>query len=394
MMSSVTESRKTARIMYVISSLSVGGAERHVVAVASGLQRRGWQTSVFALSRSGPLLATLEAEGVQVLGPAPGNFSHKWLGRRLSAWLLLIQGAVLLTWTLLRTRKTVVHFFLPAAYLVGGIVACLVGSRPRIMSRRSLNRYQFKRPHSRRVEHVLHSQMDFLVGNSLAVTRELEAESGGRTPVRLIYNGIDANRLNGADGKKVRQELGLEPSALVFVIVANLIGYKGHADLLQALGSIHQQLPDGWCLMCIGRDDGILPSLQDQAQTLAIAKNVRWLGARMDVDACLAAADVAISASHEEGFSNAILEAMLAGLPMVVTDVGGNAEAVLDGVTGHVVPAHAPQQLGAALLKLVEVTCRDEMGKKGRQRVIEQFSMEACLDAYGALYEDALSLKN
>jgi len=127
---------------------------------------------------------------------------------------------------------------------------------------------------------------------------------------------------------------------------------------------------------------------------LGIGDNVRWLGARMDVAACLAAADIAVSASHEEGFSNAVLEAMLAGLPLVVTDAGGNSEAVVDGVTGYVVPAHAPQELGAALLKLVlDDARRDEMGVRGKQRVIDQFSMTACLNAYEALYADSIGLR-
>lgn len=395
MMLSRSESgcRESVRIMYVIGSLSVGGAERHVVAIAAGLRRRGWHTSVFALSRSGPLLATLDAEGVAVVGPPMGGLPERLLGKRISAWLRHVQGAALLMWTLLWHRKTVVHFFLPAAYIVGGIAACLVGARPRIMSRRSLNRYQLKRPHYRRVERLLHSRMDFLVGNSLAVIRELEAESQGKAPVRLIYNGIDAQWAQGADGGRIRLELGLDASVLVFVIVANLIPYKGHSDLLHALAAIHQQLPDSWCLLCVGRDDGILPILQDQAQTLGIAANVRWLGARMDINDCLAAANVAVSASHEEGFSNAVLEAMLAGLPMVVTNVGGNSEAVVDGVTGYVVPPHAPQDLGAALLKLAGDAGRGEMGKMGRQRVIEQFSMKACLDGYEALYEEFRSMR-
>jgi len=262
------------------------------------------------------------------------------------------------------------------------------------MSRRSLNFYQTKSPIYRKLEYFLHPRMDFLVGNSLAVTGELEDESRGKIPVRLIYNGINSAGPLVADGDRIRRELELDSSALVFVIVANLIPYKGHEDLLLALARIRQQLPERWYLLCVGRDDGILQSLRHRAQTLGIGDNVLWLGSRMDVAACLAAADIAISASHEEGFSNAVLEAMLAELPLVVTDAGGNSEAVVDGVTGYVVPAHAPHELGAALLKLVlDAARRGEMGARGRQRVIDQFSMTACLNAYEALYADAIGLQ-
>lgn len=380
-------------ILYVIGSLAVGGAERHVVTVAAALKIRGYKTSVFALSPRGPLKDVLLASDVPVHGFLMPKWAEALLGQRFSSRLNLVLSTIWLSFLMLRERKGIVHFFLPAAYIIGGLVSCLVVARVRIMSRRSLNHYQSKCALYRKLEHFLHSRMNVLVGNSLAVTRELESESRGQTPVRLIYNGIDADRTKGADGGQIRRELSMDASVLVFVIVANLIHYKGHADLLHALAGINQQLPDGWNLLCVGRDDGILPLLQDQAQTLGIGANVRWLGARMDVDDCLAAANVAVSASHEEGFSNAVLEAMLAGLPMVVTDVGGNSEAVVDGVTGYVVPPHAPRDLGAALLKLAGDAGRGEMGKRGRQRVIERFSMKACLDGYEALYDESRSMR-
>lgn len=374
--------------------MSLGGAERHVADVASGLRRRGWQPSIFVFSRSGPLLSKLEEDGVPVFGPKPSELRDRWLGKRFSAWVALLQGSALLIVTLLRCRNTVVHFFLPEAYIVGGISAYLVGAHPRIMSRRSLNRYQITHPYFRSLERFLHPRMDLLVGNSLAVIRELEAESQRRSRIRLIYNGIDVSRAQGVNDESIRHELGLDASSgLVFVIVANLIAYKGHSDLLFALAGIKKQLPDGWSLLCVGRDDGILSSLQNQAQTLGIAANVRWLGMRMDVYDCFAVADIAISSSHEEGFSNAVLEAMMAKLPMVVTDVGGNSEVVVDGVTGYIVPAHSPQELGAALLKLVADDNRGEMGKRGWQRVTEHFSMKACLDQYEAIYEESRRLR-
>jgi len=100
-------------------------------------------------------------------------------------------------------------------------------------------------------------------------------------------------------------------------------------------------------------------------------------------------ADVGLLCSHEEGFSNAVLEGMAAGLPMVVTDVGGNAEAVIDGVTGYVVPAHNPELLADALLTVALADDRALMGDRGRRRVVEKFSMNSCIDAYEALYREA-----
>ena len=117
-----------------------------------------------------------------------------------------------------------------------------------------------------------------------------------------------------------------------------------------------------------------------------------WLGQRDDAPALLAAAGVGILCSHQEGFSNSILEGMAAGLPMLVTDVGGNAEAVVDGETGLVVPAHDPARLGAALASLAgDPAPRRAMGAAGRRRAAEHFSLDECVAAYERLYEGLLT---
>jgi glycosyltransferase involved in cell wall biosynthesis len=364
----------------------VGGAERHVVAVASTLRLRGWQTNVFALSPHGPLLDPLVRAGVLVAGPNLPTWFVTILGPRLGGWLNHLFSVALIVLDLRRHPETVVHFFLPGAYILGGIAALLVNARPRIMSRRSLNRYQNNNPLYRKVEHFLHPKMDALLGNSQAVVNELMAEVQGRCPVRLIYNGIEPRNTRSGVRRRMRRDLGLDEETLVISVVANLIPYKGHEDLLKALHMVEESMSFDWRLLCIGRDDGIGISLQALTKVLGLDGNVIWLGARLDAQDCLVASDIAVSASHEEGFSNAVLEAMNEGLPMVVTDVGGNSEAVVDNVTGYVVPSHDPLALGAAILKLALDPRRADMGALGRSRVIQRFSMEACLDAYEALY--------
>jgi glycosyltransferase involved in cell wall biosynthesis len=142
----------------------------------------------------------------------------------------------------------------------------------------------------------------------------------------------------------------------------------------------------------VGRDDGIRGDLQDIAHATGISDRVRFLGVRRDVPRLLAAADVGVLCSHQEGFSNAILECMAAALPMVVTDVGGNGEAVLDGETGFVVPPRDPEALGQAILKLAsEPALRTEQGKKARARVEAQFSIQACVSKYDRLYTALLT---
>ena len=370
--------------------MEVGGAEQHLLRVATALRAQGFHTEVFALTIGGPLTQAFVDGGVPVRGVRlPGWITRILRHKRAIAWVGLFYAAAALWWLYWRRRPKAVHFFLPAAYIVGGVTSIFGPPTRRIMSRRSLNLYQVKHQLFRRVEHWLHPRMDRVCGNSKAVIEDLLSEGVRREQIRLIYNGISMNRFYSVRSRSmVRGELFIDDDAFVFVIVANLIPYKGHSDLIEAFSLIHGQLPNRWVCLCIGRDDGIGETLRARAAVLDIGSNMCFLGARQDVPDLLSAADVGVLCSHEEGFSNAVLEGMAAALPMVVTNVGGNAEAVVDGTTGLVVAPHSPDQLASALLSLTQRSDRRQMGEAGRLRVETLFSMDACVQAYVDLYRD------
>src|SRR5208282_1725368 len=126
----------------------------------------------------------------------------------------------------------------------------------------------------------------------------------------LIYNGIEMPPpATAADRQRVRGALHLPSDTLAITVVANLVAYKGHRDLIAALALLNDRLPQ-WRLLAIGRDDGIGAELKRQAKALKISDNILWLGERADVGELLAASDIFVLPSHQEGFSNALLEAM------------------------------------------------------------------------------------
>ncbi len=379
-------------IVYVIGSLDVGGAERHLVRIVPRLDATRFRPVVFCLTHRGTQAPELENAGIEVVAPA-------WPGRAVRGGplpmrvLRLLVSAGSLLWLLLRRRPRIVHFFLPAPYLVGTICAVLTARPTLLMSRRSLNDYQKKRPALAWLERRFHRRMDAILGNSRAVVRQLRDEEGvPEAKLRLLYNGIDLAPAAAAPERgEARRMLGLADDAVVFVLLANLIPYKGHADLLDALGLAAERLPAGWRLLCVGRDTGIRDDLHQRAERLGIAGGVSWLGERRDVAALLAASDVGLLVSHEEGFSNAVLECMAAGLPMIVTDVGGNAEAVRDGECGRVVPARDPRRLAAALVELASsAELRARFGASGRARVEREFTLERCVAEYEDCYAAVL----
>lgn len=376
-------------ILFVIGGLTVGGTERHLSSIARALIRLGWRVRIYSLAGDGPMRAEIEAGGVTVVVPPidRGATADVLILRVLR----LIYAGFHLVYTMLQTRPQIVHFFLPEAYMIGAVAAALARVPTRVMSRRSLNIYQRAYPATRWIEMKLHRRMDAVLGNSEAVVRQLREEGVREDRLGLIYNGIELSMSAPIDRTEVRSSLGIGGSTLVYIIVANLIPYKGHIDLIEAFGLAADAIGQPWHLLIVGRDDGVGLAIRAKARELGIEDKVSLLGSRPDVTSLFRASDVGLLCSHQEGFSNAILEAMAAGLPMIVTNVGGNAEAVLDGVTGLVVPQRDPQGLATSIVCLArDPQLRQRYGSAGLERVDSQFALETCVAKYGALYSGLL----
>lgn len=374
--------KKNADILYVIGSLDLGGAERHLVQIAPALKKMGWTPTIYCLTHCGVQSTELERQGITVIGP-PVNINAVSFLRSLA----LIASCVKLLGILIRHRPRIVHFFLPLAYVAGAPLSIVTAIPIRVMSRRSLNFYQRRYPLISWFERKLHRHMTSVLGNSRAVINDLLAENVDPVRTKLIYNGIDLTPF--AQPSFAKKDAS---APLIFIIVANLIPYKGHADLIEAFASISHALSNDWELWCVGRDDGLKEDLEQLAMTKNVDRNIKFLGAHTDVHSLLASADIGILCSHEEGFSNAILEAMAAGLPVVATDVGGNAEAIVHDETGLIVPPRDSAALGQALLKLaLAADIRREMGRRGRERVQQRFSLKECAQTYSSLYTDLLN---
>ena len=375
------------RLLVVTESLGIGGTESHLIRVLPRLQALGWQAATFCLSGRGERADELESKGIEVVAPrriAKGNRSDH---RRP---VFIARTASSLFWFMRQWQPEIAHFYLPGPYLVGAPIGIANGTPVKIMSRRSLSDYQQKWPIVARLERMLHRRMDALVGNSRAVVAQLISEGVPESKVRLIYNGIEASEPL-PPRPEARQELGLDENALVGVVVANFIHYKGHQDLIRGFGHVAGRLPAPWRVLLVGWDQGLRAGLESLAEEEGIAGNIQFLGQRSDVPRLLAAADFGLLTSHEEGFSNVILENMAATLPIIVTAVGGNPEAVVNEETGFVVPAHNPGAIGEAVLRLArDPELRKRFGAAGRARVMREFSINRCVRAHADLYEDLL----
>jgi glycosyltransferase involved in cell wall biosynthesis len=383
-------------IIYVIGTLNVGGAERHLAQIVPRLDRSRWKPVVCCLTERGELAEGLEAAGFEVICCPAAQLPKNASGiRRLAR---LVETIFWLTAVMRRFRPAIAHFFLPAAYILGAPASILARVPVRIMSRRSLNNYQRSMRFSAAIESKLHGYMTAILGNSNSVVRQLHGDE--HIPLNrlgLIYNGIDLGpyRKSSTIRNRVRASLKIDQDALVFVMVANLIPYKGHQDLLIAFSMASSQLPGGWRVLVVGRDDGIGTMLREQAAKLRIAENVLFLDSRSDVPDLLCSSDIGVLSSHEEGFSNAILESMAAGLPMIATNVGGNPEAIIDGETGFIVPPYDPKRMSDAIIRLsADAGLRVRMGVMAADRVEKNFGLDACTSRYEELYGGLLQGRN
>jgi sugar transferase (PEP-CTERM/EpsH1 system associated) len=209
--------------------------------------------------------------------------------------------------------------------------------------------------------------------------------------VRTIYNGVDTCSFSPGDREAARHGLGVPDGWKVVGTVGRLDPVKDHEGLIQAFARVPQ---DGPVLLVLVGDGPLRGRLATVVSRLDLQDRIRILGDRDDIPLLLRSFDVFVLPSVGEGVSNALLEAMATGLPVVATQVGGNQELVQDGVTGRLVEARCPEALAAvitAYLKNTELARRH--GAAGRARVEREFSLTRMLAAYEELYREYVPLE-
>ena len=204
-----------------------------------------------------------------------------------------------------------------------------------------------------------------------------------------IANGID-ERVVPLHRASARTALGLAADARVVLTVGSLTPQKAQDVLLEAFATIPARVPEA--LLLIAGEGRLEPALRERHAALGLGERVRFLGARRDVDALLAACDVFVLSSVREGLSVTLLEAMRAARACVATDVGGNPEAVADGVNGRIVPVRDPDALAEALVQsLADPERTASFGAAGRARFLERFTAARMVGQTEALYRSLLS---
>lgn len=242
------------------------------------------------------------------------------------------------------------------------------------------------------VERAAFSRANAVVVNSGAVRKYLLDRGVAAEKMCLIYNGIDLERFDTSPtGPSIRDQLRMTSKAKVVTLVANLRhGVKNVPMLLQAAASILPECPETHFVIA---GEGELESeLKETARKADIEANVHFMGNCSDVPSLLSASDVCVLTSTAEGFSNSILEYMAAGKPVVATEVGGAGEAIVDGVTGFLVPSDDAAAFSERTVRLLaDAELAVSFGAAGKRLVSEKFSAQRHLKDTLGLYNSLLA---
>jgi len=370
---------RTIKILYLIDYFHrTGGTEKHLSQLIDGLSGTFVCAVVVFDMGSNALLDGLRARGVPIVNLPVGReyVPHA----AVQAWRL----AKLIR----RERYDIVQTFHQKADTYGALIAWLAGARHLISSKRDTGEFR------KRLHVFVNRRLRSLFDAFIAVAEGVRAAVVARdhlppARVRTIYNGVDTTRFvvpSAAQRAAARERFGFGGSDFVVGMVARFRPEKNHDIFFAGLQQVLPLIPS---LRVLAVGDGPLhATFREQLAASDLGSRTIFTGAVDDVLACLWALDVGcLTPGSNEGFSNAVIEQMAIGLPMIVTAVGGNAEAVRDGENGYVIAPRDAAALGRALTALHGDPARAAvMGRASRLRTEQKFSLQRMCAAHADLY--------
>jgi len=353
------------KLLIVINSLILAGAEVLVSELAPLLKQNGLDVSVLVLRRlASPLEAVIERNGVPLLTTQSDRIYSPRQSCQLST----------------RFRDfDIVHAHLFPAQLWTAAARSRSARAPILITTEHNTENNRRRAWLRPVDRFIYSRFDHIVCNSQATrTRLHEWVPAVRTEMSVVPNGISLQRL--AQARPIpKKDLIQREDVPLLISVARFEPQKDHSTLLRALARIGAPAH----LLLVG-DGELKPALERLATELGIRERIHFLGRRADVPDLLRSADVFVHSTHSDGFCIAALEAMAAGLPVIATRVPGLADVV--GGAGMLVPPQDPEAFGSAISSLLASGEQRAALSRAALRRAQDFTIEATAAAYIDLY--------
>jgi glycosyltransferase involved in cell wall biosynthesis len=360
------------KILQLLVTMPVGGAEIMVADIAAGLDPAKFEVAVACLGEPGPMGEELRRQGKQVVS----------LGldiKRTAAFSLVRRVRELLK----EIRPHILHTHLYHANLYGRLAALGLGLPGVVATIHNI--YSRVKRHRCLANYLLARTADYVLVFSPQVRDDVRRYD--RVPparLRMLTPGVRLQPPQpGTSREEIRGRLGI--SGFCLGNVARLEEQKGHEDLLAAIKKVQAEIP-GLLLLLVG-DGSRGGHLRALTKELGLEQVVRFLGTRRDVPEILQALDVFMMPSRWEGIPLTLLEAMGHGLPVISTRVGRAPEIIEDGVNGRLIPVADPGALAAAIQELYRDPEKGrQWGEQARSTVLEKYTLEHFMEQFAAIY--------
>jgi glycosyltransferase involved in cell wall biosynthesis len=368
---------KPLRVLFLTTSMPVGGAETLLVNLVRRMDRRRFAPEIVCLKEKGPLGEELAAEMPVHSGLLHSKFDLRVLPR---------------LWNLMRRPRADAVITVGAGdKMFWGRLAAKLAGVPVVASALHSTGWP---DGVGRLNRLLTRWTDAFIGVADAHAQHLvEGEGFPAEKIHTIYNGVDCDHFTPQDATAVCQELGITADAPVVGILAALRPEKNHELFLQGARQILEKFPAAQFLI-IG-DGPCRAELEAVAANFGVAHATHFLGSRSDVPVLLAACDVVALTSHNEAAPVSILEALSTGVPVVSANVGSVSETVIPDETGRLFPPGDADAYAQNVVDLLaDSAARRRMGAEGRQQVMARWSLQAMVQGYEQLIEGIYSAKS
>jgi glycosyltransferase involved in cell wall biosynthesis len=362
------------RVLFLANTLCTGGTERNIVTFCRHIDRTRFEPEVWVLHEGGELEASVRQAGVTVR-----SLNRGWSKSPLFALRAARRIA--------RSEAAIVHAFLPAIGTYAVLARTIFRCRQPLVFSMGFN-YMPRR--HRPLFRLFSRTFDRVVCNSPSVRSVAESVGFKPEAISVIPNGHDlAWYERGVDRGAVRQKLGIAANEKMLLFVGRLTDTKRVNDGISALAIVRTTDP-GTKLVIVG-DGPERASLEEQARRLGIEKQVVFTGQQADVTNFLMSADVFVFPSEYEGLPNSLIEACLAGLPVVACEVPGVTDVVNDGTSAILVPTRNPERLAEGIQRLLHDPAEAErLAAVARERARDSYSVEHSVALLQCFYESLL----
>ena len=362
------------KIVFIIDSLRRHGAQGHLLHLVRGLSQLGYEQRVVKLNR----IADADVEQAIASAGCTVEGIGKWQIACLVGWWRLVQ-------ILKAAKPDVVMTMLDFSDTLGRPAARMAGCKIIVSAIQVRNRDKplWRRWLDRR---TIHWANRVIFNSHEIVSYGCECDGVADQQVVVIANGIEdiSNRGLALRGAR-RNQLGITTETVLLGAMGRLARQKNYELLIQ----IAAKLPTDrkWKVLILG-DGPERTRLVALGHRLRLDDRLIWLGARADVEGWLAAMDIFVHTADYEGMPNAVMEAMVMGLPVVASNVDGTREIVRHGVTGYLVPAGDAERFVVHLRALLDdATDRTLVGRQAHKDVLARFSLEQMIGDYDRLFQ-------